>query len=704
MSDQPTSSSIPDVQTQIAAALSAHRAGHLDDAEAIYRRVLAADRENADALHLLGVLLGERGDHADAVALIRQAIAASPQASLFHNSLGNALREAGQLDLSIAAYQQALRLNAGAGEPWSNLGNALRVAGRLDESLHAHQQATRLLPICAEAQNNLGITHRQRGETPAAIAAFEKAITLRPDYPQALNNLGSARRAVGDVDAALAALLRAARLQRDSAEIFSNLGNVLKDKGRLDESLAAQLHAIELNPHYASAHANLAIALFETGRLDQSLQSHANAIALMPHEPQLASNRLYTLLFHPTISPEQLRVEHESWAQKFAVPFATSAPRRRAAAGSPPAKGKPAGKLPLKGKLRLGYVSPDFRLHPVGRFLLPLFSHRNRHQFELFVYSGVLRPDAITATLQKHCDHWIRTVGMPDADLADKIRADRIDILVDLTQHMADSRLLVFARRPAPLQITYLGTLATTGLSAFDYRLSDSHLDPLGESDDHYTEKTHRLPGSYWCYPAPPEAPAVKPLSPGPITFGCLNNFSKLSDPCLHLWATILAASGDSHLLLHAHPGVHRQRVLDIFAAQNVAPDRIAFAPLASMNDYFVTYQRIAIALDPFPYAGGTTTCDALWMGVPVVTLRGATAPARAGVSILHALGHPNWIADSPQQYIEIATGLAADPPRLTDVRRNLRQQMLASSLCDALRFVAEMEQAFRAMWKSVHC
>jgi protein O-GlcNAc transferase len=687
---------IGDFQQQVDPALTHHRAGRLDEAEAIYRRIIAADPPDpahSDALHLLGVLLGQRGKHADAIAYIDQAIARSPQAALFHNSLGNALRDADQLADAIAAYEHALRLNPDSGEAWSNLGNALREADRLDESLHAHTQAVRLLPQSAEAQNNLGITLRKRGELPSAIAAFEQAIAIRPEYPEALNNLGSARRAVGNVDGALEVLLRAARLKRDSAEIFSNLGNVLKDKGRLDEAIAAHLHAVELNPRYASAHTNLAISLFETGRLDQSLQAHAQAIALMPADPQLASNRLYTLTFLPNITPQQLRAEHEAWGNQFADPLTPQppAPRRRAAAGLP-AKGKP------QERLRIAYVSPDFRLHPVGRFMLPLLSHHNKAKFEIFAYANVRRPDALTAELRKHCEHWQDTVPMSDAALADQIRNDRIDILVDLTQHMADSRLLVFARRPAPIQVTYLGTLGTTGLTAIDYRFSDSHLDPPNGSNDAYTERTFRIPGCYWCYPALTEAPAIQPLPPGPITFGCLNNFCKISDAALHLWATILAASDDSRLLVHAHPGVHRQRVLDIFTAAGIAAERIAFTPLASMENYFATYHRIHIALDPFPYAGGTTTCDALWMGVPVVTLRGYTAQGRAGVSLLNAVGHPEWIADSPEDYATIAIALATKLPRLAEIRHTLREQTRISPLCDAPLFARQIEDAFETM------
>jgi protein O-GlcNAc transferase len=697
---------IGELQGQIDNALAHHRAGRLDDAEVIYRRVLAGaptDPQHSDALHLLGVLLGQRGQHADAIACINQAIARSPQAALFHNSLGNALRDAGQLAEAVAAYEHALQLNPESGEAWSNLGNALREADRLDESLHAHTQAVRFLPESAEAQNNLGMTFRRRGELPAAIAAFERAVAVRPDYPEALNNLGSARRAVGNVDAALAALLRAARLKRDSAEIFSNLGNVLKDKGRLDDAIAAHLHAVELNPRYASALTNLAIGLFETGRLDQSLQAHAQAIALMPTDSQLASNRLYTLSFHPDITPQQLRTEHEAWAKQFADPLTPQIPalRRRAAAGFSPTR------------LKIAYISPDFRLHPVGRFMLPLLSHHDKKKFEIFAYAAVRRPDAITAQLQPQCEHWQNTVAMSDADLADQIRRDRIDILVDLTQHMADSRLLVFARHPAPIQVTYLGTLGTTGLTAIDYRLSDKFLDPpftpfsplshsshLLSSDAAYTEKTLRLPGCYWCYPPPPEAPAIQPLPPGPITFGCLNNFCKISDATLRLWSTILARSPDSRLLLHAHPGVHRQRVLDLFREAGIAGDRIAFTPLTSMEHYFATYHRIHIALDPFPYAGGTTTCDALWMGVPVVTLRGNTAQGRAGVSLLSAVGHPEWIADSADDYVKIATDLATDPARLAGIRHTVREGMLISPLCDAPPFAAQIEDAFETMWR----
>jgi len=353
-------------------------------------------------------------------------------------------------------------------------------------------------------------------------------------------------------------------------------------------------------------------------------------------------------------------------------------------------------------RLKVGYVSPDFRDHVVGRLLLPLLENHDRSSFEVFCYADVTTADSMTDRLQKCASHWQVTFGDSDAQLAQRIREDRIDILIDLTMHMASNRLLAFARRAAPLQVTYLAYCSTTGLETMDWRLTDPFLDPPG-TDQWYCERSYRLPRTYWCYQAPPEAPDIAPLpaeSAGHITFGSLNNFCKVSRPAIETWGKILLALPDSRLILHAHEGAHRQRTKDLFSSSGISPDRIEFVAFEPMERYVRQYHRIDIALDSFPYAGGTTTFDALWMGTPVVTLNGKTAVGRGGVSILSNLGLPELIAGNPQQYIEIALKLARDHSALKAMRQSLRQRMPASPLMDAAQFAREVEAAYKQMWQ----
>jgi protein O-GlcNAc transferase len=355
-------------------------------------------------------------------------------------------------------------------------------------------------------------------------------------------------------------------------------------------------------------------------------------------------------------------------------------------------------------RLRIGYVSPDFKDHVVARFMLPLLAHHDRVNFEIFCYADVARPDRMTEALRKHADHWRVTLGMTDEQMARKVREDRIDILVDLTMHMGSNRLLAFARKPAPVQVTYLAYCSTTGLETMDYRLTDPYLDPQrDENCNCYTEQTIYLPTTYWCYAAPGGAPRIGPLpatSVGRITFGCLNNFAKISGPTIQVWSRVLHAVPNSRLIVHSGEGGHRKLFCERMAGFGIDPARIEFAGFLREPNYFQEYQRIDIALDPFPYVGGTTTLDALWMGVPVITLAGETAVSRAGVSILSNLGMPEWIARNADEYVKKVVDLTGDLNRLAGLRASLRDRLDRSPLMDAPRFARDIEAAYREMWR----
>jgi predicted O-linked N-acetylglucosamine transferase (SPINDLY family) len=361
-------------------------------------------------------------------------------------------------------------------------------------------------------------------------------------------------------------------------------------------------------------------------------------------------------------------------------------------------------------RLRIGYVSPDFREHVVGQTLLPLFREHDHRQMEIFCYANMVRTDAFTEQIRRYVDAWHSIVGLSDSRAVDLIRQDRIDILVDLTLHLANNRLLMFARKPAPVQVSYLGYCSSTGLETMDYRLSDPYLDPSdsdveGKSStlSRYSERTIHLPEIYWCYNArgPTPEPSPPPASAkGYVTFGCLNNFAKVS-PALDLWAEILQCVPRSRLIVHSHPGPHLEAVRERFAGKGVSPDRLEFPGQQPWPQYVQSYDRIDIALDPFPWGGGVTTCDVLWMGVPVVSLVGRTAVGRGGASILANIGVPELVAQTPQQYVQIASALAGDLPRLIELRRTLRGRMQASVLMDAPRFARNLEAAYRQMWRT---
>jgi predicted O-linked N-acetylglucosamine transferase (SPINDLY family) len=394
--------------------------------------------------------------------------------------------------------------------------------------------------------------------------------------------------------------------------------------------------------------------------------------------------------FDPRYDCRDILHEHRNWANRFAKPLKSQCAAH--ANDSDPDR-----------RLRIGYLSPDFHQHPVARFLLPLLEHHDHAQFELFGYSDCHHPDALTARIQAAMDHWRETKSMDDAKIFQLVRDDRIDILLDLSAHMRGHRLLVFARRAAPVQATYLAYCSTTGVDAIAYRISDPHLDPPGDDEAVYVERTLRLPACYWCYEAPPEAPQVQPLPAnvkGCVTFGCLNNFAKVSAPALDAFCNILRCIPDSRLILHVYPGSQRQRPIDALRAAAIDPSRVSFMPLAPLEQFLAMHHQIDIALDSFPYNGGTTSCDAMWMGVPLVTLRGRTAVGRAGCTLLHNIGLPELIARSEQEYVTLAVSLAQDRARLAQLRASLRDRMRASPLMDAPRFTRDFERIYREMWR----
>ncbi len=705
-------------------AVQHHQAGRLPEAEAIYRQILALDPGHARALHFLGVIAHQVGRNEVAVELIREAIALTPDAADFHSNLGLALKERGQWSEAIAAYRQAIALkptysaahsNLGmalvaAGrfdeavaacrraielqqnypEAYCNLGNALYGQGRLDEAIAAYRQAIAIEPNFAKARNNLGTVLRDKGRLDEAIAACREAIALQPNYPEAHSNLGNALHDRRLLDEAIAAHLQAITLHPDFPEAYCNLGAALRDAGQLDEAITACRHAIALKPEYPEAYGTLASVLKDQGQIDEAIAGFQKAIALKPDFPAAQSSLLLTLNYHPDFAASAVTEEHRRWSRQHAEPLTQFIQMHR-------------NDRTHDRRLRIGYVSPDLRAHPVGRFLLPLLAHHDHDRFEVFGYAHVPVPDAMTARLRSHADAWRSLVGLSDAEAAGLIREDEIDILVDLAGHTANHRLLVFARRPAPVQVTWLGYPNTTGLAAIDFRLTDPCADPMEPQSTDDFEELIRVAPCAWCFDPGPSPPVARRLN-GPVTFGSFNNWAKVSDPMLRLWGRILAAVPDSRLLLKsAGTGSTRvrQRVRQVMEESGIAPERLELrGHEADHLGHLALYERMDIALDTYPYHGTTTTCEALWMGVPVVTLAGHHHAARVGVSLLTNAGLPEFVAETPDDYFRLAVTLASDLPRLAHLRATMRDRLERSPLMDAPRFARDIEAAYREMWR----
>jgi predicted O-linked N-acetylglucosamine transferase (SPINDLY family) len=701
-------------------ALLEHRAGRFFEAEKLYRQIISQNPDHGPALHMLGVLAKQAGNADAAVDLIQRAIKVLPPSAEMYVNLGGALLSQKNADAAIGAFSKAVQLGPELPEGHCGLGAAYLDNRQFDRAISACNRAIAIKPAYSDAHNFLGTAMRAKGQLDAAIAAFSTAVQFAPNFDVAFQNLGSALREKGRLQESITALRRAVQLKPKDADALNNLGLSLTAAGETNEAIGFLQSALQHRPQFVEAMNNLAIAQRRAQQLDDAVETLSRAVELWPDcahclvnlgnvwkdkgeigraiacfrqalliDPtfELAqSNICYAVYFDPDYTAEMILAEHREWAKRFAEP------RRRSA---------PAIDRSITRRLKIGYVSPDLRGHVVGRFLLPLLQHHDKQRFEIHGYSDVRRPDSLTARLRSCCDGWHETAGLSDETLAERIRADGIDILVDLTLHMEGSRLLMFARKPAPVQVTWLGYAGTTGLSAMDFRLGDPVLDPPG-SDENYVEKTVRIP-TYWCYAPIEPTFDVGPLPAnvnGYITFGAFNDFSKVSPAIIELWAQILHRIRSSKLLIHALPGSHRERMVDVFARAGVDPSRIEFVKRLSLGDYLHQYNQIDIALDTTPYGGGTTTCDSLWMGVPVVTLRGKTAVGRGGASLLGQLGLESLIAETPENYVEIAVRLAGDLQTLSQLRGSLRQQMLASPLMDGPRFARSIESAFLEMWR----
>jgi predicted O-linked N-acetylglucosamine transferase (SPINDLY family) len=670
-------------------ALRHHAAGDLVQADSILRQILTHTPQEPQVLHLLGLIAYQRGTLPAAIELATQAISNDCATAVYHNTLGVALLAAGQIEPAIASLANAVRLEPDFAEAHNNLGNAYHAKKQDADAIASYRNAIRASPRLAPAHVNLGNALRGTGAIDDAINEYRAAIDLDPRLAEAQLNLGVALFTLDRAGEAIVALRAAVAINPALPAAHFNLGVALKQLGQTDDAIASYRTALGLEPRYPDALSNLGSALFEQGFIEQAIDAFRRAIAIDPDAMVAHSNLCYTMHFDPRYDCREILREHRNWAARFAEPLK-------------PACGSHANDRDPDRRIRIGYLSPDFHQHPVARFLLPLLKHHDHDQFEVFGYSDCRRPDVFTRRIHERMDHWRQTRPMDDAKIAQLVRDDQIDILIDLSAHMRDHRLLVFARRPAPVQATYLAYCSTTGLDAIAYRISDPHLDPPGEDESVYTEQTLRLPACYWCYESPPDAPQVGPPpadSKGCITFGCLNNFAKVSAPAIDAFCNILRLVPDSRLVLHVYPGSQRQRPINALRAAGIDPSRLRFMPLAPLDQFLAMHHQIDIALDSFPYNGGTTSCDAMWMGVPLITLRGRTAVGRAGCTLLHNIGLPELIAGSEQDYVKIAVSLAQDRQRLAQLRASLRERMRGSPLMDAPRFAQDFERIYRQMW-----
>lgn len=709
--------------TLIDLATARHRAGDLLEARRLYEQALATAPDDARALFRIGLLDLQENRPASALVRIERAVATDPEDPRYQMGLGRTLQSLGRLRAAIAAYRTVLAITPEDADARFALATALQAAGEDIAAVAAYRASLEVDPRRVDALNNLGVLLGARREFPAAEAAlrnalaiqptnaaatfnlgkvlhdlarpeeaislYRRSVELRPDHAEALCNLGNVHKELGELDAAEHCYTEALRVRPNSVLGWNNLGCLMRTTGRFDEAEQALRQGLLIDPQHAALHDNLGSVLKDVGEIDAAIDSFRRALAIDPCAAATHSNLLYALSFQSS-RPEPILEEARRWGGRFAAE-----PANRPAA--PPADRSP------ERALRIGYVSPDFRDHCQSLFTLPLLAKHDRGAFRIHCYSDVVRADEYTRRVRGHADVWRDTRALGDAELATLIGEDRIDVLVDLTMHMAGGRPGLFVRKPAPLQICWLAYPGTTGIAAIDCRLSDPRLDPPG-SERHYVEPTIRLPDSFWCY----EAQSTEACGPLPalrngfVTFGCLNNPCKLSEPTLDLWSALMRALPNSRLILLAPPGRRRAGFAGRFAARGVDPARIDFLAFRPRREYLRAYQQIDIGLDTLPYNGHTTSLDALWMGVPVISRIGDTCVGRGGLSQLYQLGLAELAADSDEAFVRIALALAGDADRLAAMRAELRARMQRSPLMNAERFARNLEHIYRGLWREM--
>jgi protein O-GlcNAc transferase len=575
-------------------------------------------------------------------------------------------------------------------EVWCRLGEVHHGLGQPDSAANCYRRAVTLRPNFIEALSNLGMALLQLGSTHEAVLRFRQAVRLRPDVAEIHNNLGMALVSWGDQQEAIFHFQQAVHLKPDLAIAHNNLGLALAGEGEPDKAATCYERAAQLAPKNVGALTNLANAYKDQGRVREAVTCYRKALA-RSQDAQVHSNLLLALTYQFGGDAREIFQEARRYAQRHAAPLTAAA--------------EPHPRRPRAGRrLRIGYVSSDLRDHPVAYFLEPVLASHNHECLQVFCYADVAHPDSVTRRLQSYADGWRSLVGMTNEQAAALIRQDQIDILVDLAGHTGSNRLLLFARKPAPVQASYLGYLGTSGLEAIDYYITDAHADPPGLTETHFQERLMRLPGCAFCY-RPGDAPDVSMELPaqrcGQVTFGSLNTLAKLSEEVLALWTQVLASVPGSRLVLPRGAGRRAgERLRNALARRGISTERLLLLDRAATRfDYLKLYQSIDLCLDPFPYNGVTTTCDALWMGVPVLTLEGRTCVSRQGVRFLRSTGLEEFIAATAADYVRIATALAGDLDRLQALRLGLRKRMKESPLMDASGLTSYLEAAYQSMW-----
>ena len=674
-----------DVESLLRQAWEKHSAGHLAQAAAMYRDALRREPQNVDALYLLSCLLRQQGDLRTALPLAEAARRLQAETPELHFNLALIRQSLGDATAALQGYRQALALNPQYVAAANQMALIELQAGNFEQAAASCRQVIAVNPDDLSANQNLGIACLSLGLNEEAEIAFRAVTRIDPGLIEAHVNLGALLRAAGRVDEAIAALSRALQIDPSFPEALINLGIAYKDQDRFVEAEASLARALEIRPDHAEARHNHALMLAMLSDYRQVAAESDAALALKPDSALIWEQRLYVHSYHPDLSAAAIYAEFKRWGDRFPLPEADFTNHDRT-----PGR-----------RLRVGYVSPDFRRHTSRFFFLPLFAHHDHRELELYAYSNVAREDGFTGQFKAQFDHWRNIQGIDDPAAAQMIRDDRIDILVDCCNHMRDDRLGIFALKPAPLQVTWLGAAWTTGLPMVDYVLFDPVMAPEATLT---RERIIRLPHFFVAYQPPDGTPEPSPppcLSKGHVSFGYSGRSERLNHRTFKVWGEILARLPDARLILDFGPFADpptQQYYRRFLAEHGVESGRVIMRKSANI---FEGLADIDILLDCFPHSGGTMLFDALWMGVPALTLAGRPPVGRIGASLMSNLGLPEWIAQTEDDYVAKACRFATDRDGLSSLRAGMRQRMTASPVTDGAGFARGVESAYRTIYEA---
>ena len=678
--------------SEINAIVALFTEGRYAEAAALAQKMTARFPSFGFGWKALGTVLMQTGKNDEALAPMQKAAALSPDDAYAYSNLGNLYSSLNRPAEAEASLRRAVAIDANFAEAHCNLGSTLQDLGRLTEAEASYRRALEIRPDLAEAHYNLGNCLKESGHWDTAEASYRRALEIKPDYVQVYSNLGIMLNGIGRPAEAEESLRQALRLNPDYAQAHNNLGNVLQDMGGLAEAEASYRRALAIRPDLAETYNNLGNVLQDMGRLDESETSYRQALQLKPDYFKAQSNLLFSLNHSASNSPSCGLAEARLYGLNVSRKVASRFTEWSCA--------------PHPERLRIGFVSGDFRNHPVGYFLENLLNHLDSGTLELIAYPTDSYVDEFTARIKPRFSAWKPLSGLNDEAAARLIHNDGVHVLIDLSGHTRYNRLPVFGWKPAPVQVSWLGYFATTGVAEMDYIIADPWTLPESE-EINFTEKIWRLPETRLCFTPPDielDISSLPTLMNGYITFGCFNNLTKMNDEVVALWSRVLAAVPGSRLFLKAKQLTElkvREHTIERFAEHGVDAERLILEGPDSRKKYLATYHQIDIALDPFPYTGGTTSVESLWMGVPVLTLAGESFLARQGVGILMNSGLPEWVATDKNDYVRRAALQTADLQRLSVLRGGLRQRLQTSPIMNARGFAIHFESAVRNMWQA---